>query len=673
MLIENKSNKTIEPKIGIGLKSSVLASLVLSVLIFVLTFYGFYLFSNEYEKNNANQVLSKLHKATKLIVLANQNSIFLSNKNINVLQSYLDFYANNSSLKWIKIVSGPAKQLLKNKKLDEKFLEKNELSFSEITSSKSQTLFVETRGETTLLVKIERIKTENSKTPLYYIVYGYDITSGHAVAINNGLRLAALLAIITFSFFNGLIFIAKRLNVLIDTSEMKEKITLEVYRHNSYHDTLTGLPNRTMFIDRILHSISKVDRQGEMLAVLYMNIDRFNIVNEGMGYQGGDYIVKQISERLKTAVRECDTIARFNGDEFAILLDPIGGINEAAHVAKRVQSTLARPYLYKNDEISLSASIGVSIYPNDNQNVKVLLSNADFAMRRAKKNGGSSFQFYTSDMNVSSSKRIKDEKRLRDAIENNEYVLYYQPKVSLRKGGMVGMEALIRWQKDENTLVAPGKFIGMMEENGLILPVGEWVLNRACEQNKQWIDRGYKPMTIAVNVSSNQFRQLDFVDVVCNALDKSGLKPEYLEIEVTEGVLMEDTQASITTLEELKEIGISIAIDDFGTGYSSLSYLQRYPIDTLKIDRGFIAGLENKSEDAAIATTIVALAHNLRLNIVAEGVENKKQMAFLNAVGCHELQGYLFSEPLCAEEFEKYLIDGALLFRNLPDLAKNRA
>ena len=294
-------------------------------------------------------------------------------------------------------------------------------------------------------------------------------------------------------------------------------------------------------------------------------------------------------------------------------------------------------------------------------------------MKKAKKKGGGNYNFYTGDMNFSSSKRLQEEKKLRDALERNEYLLYYQPKLNISSGKLVGMEALLRWRKDNKTMVAPGKFITMLEESGLILPVGEWVLNQACRQNQKWIDEGYDPMVVAVNVSARQFRQLDFVEVVYKAIKNSGMDPMLLEIEVTEGVLMEDTQASTTTLDELKMLGGRIAIDDFGTGYSSLSYLQRYPIDTLKIDRGFVSGLENRSEDAAIATTIVALAHNLRLNIVAEGVETEKQMTFLNAIGCHQLQGFLFSQPVAVHEFEKYLRNQNLLFRNLPGMLKHQA
>lgn len=434
-----------------------------------------------------------------------------------------------------------------------------------------------------------------------------------------------------------------------------------------YHDSMTGLPNRALFLDRLRHGIAKVDRQRGILAVMYINIDRFKMVNEGLGYKCGDNILKMASDRLKKAVRECDTVGRIGGDEFAIILEGIGSINEAAHVAKRVESSLSAPFEYENQELGVSVSIGISIYPDDEKNEEYLLSHADVAMHRIKDQGGASFQFYTSDMNVSSGIRIIEEQKLRNAIQKNEYRIYFQPVVNVQTGTLVGMEALLRWQMDDQTLVLPGKFISLLEESGLIVPVGEWVLREACLQTKRWIDQGYGPLVVSVNVSVRQFRQLDFVDVVYKILDETGLAPCCLQIEVTEGVLMEDTQASKLMLDGLKALGITLAIDDFGTGYSSLSYLKSYPIDTLKIDRVFVSGIEDNNEGAAIASTIVALARNLKLNIIAEGVETHQQMTFLLALGCHVIQGYFFSHPVSGADFEQILKNRTVLFKNIPD------
>jgi len=486
------------------------------------------------------------------------------------------------------------------------------------------------------------------------------------------LILAAGVSLFCFGFISFSVFLARKFNLVRGTEEYASSVKKEIYQHVSYHDDLTGLPNRTLFLDRVSHAISKVGRAEELLAILYIDIDRFKLVNDNASYQCGDKVLKLIADRLQITIRDCDTVARINGDEFALLLDPVVDENGAAIVAKRVLESFYEVFKIGSEEIILSCSIGIAVYPNDSVHVEALFANAENAMQKVKRSGGANFQFYTSDMNLSNSKRLKKEQMLREALTKGEYVLYYQPKINLNKAGLVGMEALLRWRSGK-VLVPPDEFISVLEESGLILPVGEWVLFEACRQNKKWMDAGYAPLVMSVNVSAVQFRQANFVEIVCRVLKKTGLDPKYLEVEVTEGVLMADTQSSVTVLNELKTIGIRVAIDDFGTGYSSLSYLQRYPIDTLKIDRAFVSGIESRNEDAAITTTIVGLAHNLRLNIVAEGVETPEQMAFLNAVGCQELQGFLFSKPVCASEFEKFLTENGLLFKHIPQMNKNRA
>ncbi|VAW80607.1 diguanylate cyclase/phosphodiesterase (GGDEF & EAL domains) with PAS/PAC sensor(s) [hydrothermal vent metagenome] len=441
----------------------------------------------------------------------------------------------------------------------------------------------------------------------------------------------------------------------------------------AYHDSLTSFPNRELFIDRLIHAAAKVDRSKELLAVLFIDLDRFKLINDSLGYSAGNEIVKMVADRLKTAIRGCDTIARVGGDEFTILLETIINPQEAVYVVERINKSLEGGFIYQNQEVNLTASTGISIYPQDEGCIEELINHADVAKDKAKKNGGADFRFYTRDMNVRSWERLEMEKDLRHGLEKNQYVLHFQPKVDLVQGRITGMEALLRWQRSEGELVPPIKFISMLEETGLIIDVGEWVLRESCHIAKGWLDQGYSSMVMAVNVSARQFRQVDFVERVYDILDETGLPPELLEIEVTEGVLMEDTQGSASTLEALKQRGIRIAIDDFGTGYSSLSYLQRYPIDTLKIDRAFVKDIENNSEGVAITTTIIALAHNLQLHIVAEGVETNEQLEFLTALGCQDIQGFLFSKPLPYDDFCDLLENEAQMFSRVFALRKNTA
>lgn len=648
-----------------------LLSVVTGLLLAFLCSYQY----GKIQENEALRLVARLHST--LLPLSRQSEINTeetASQARNQIGQYISFYRDNSQIRWLKIISRSGEELYASDGAD---LNSNlDLTTDKLLSVlKTQSYWYvrdASDAKQLLLVRKQQNQTTEFKNGLYF-VYAIDISANVSQVLEYSIHAGIYGALFVFILLGVLRFGNRRYNWITDKVDFEKQIKLEIYEHASYHDSLTGLPNRTMLLDRISHAIAKVDRMGDMLAVFFIDLDRFNLVNSSLGYEGGDQVICIIAERLRKAVRECDSVARINGDEFALLLDSISNINEAAYVARRIQKTLSTAFKYNAEEVTLSVSMGIAIYPNDSNTAAALLSNSYAAMQLGKDKGGAAHQFYTSDMNKSSSKRLREEKLLRDAVANDEYVLYYQPKINVGKCLMVGAEALIRWKKDNNKIIAPGKFISMLEESGLILPVGEWVLNQACRQAQLWNEQGNRPITIAVNVSARQFRQLNFVEVVYSAIEKSGLDPKLLEIEVTEGILMEDTKASTTTLEELKALGIRIAIDDFGTGYSSLNYLRRYPVDTLKIDRCFIAGIENQSEDAAIATTIVALAHNLKLNIVAEGVETQQQMAFLTALGCHELQGFLFSKPVAAPEFEKMLNNNALLFENIVGLTKNSA
>ena len=462
---------------------------------------------------------------------------------------------------------------------------------------------------------------------------------------------------------------------LYTATKSYERQSISNKEHNEYleaHDSLTGLLNRGMFVDRLSHAAKKSDRMNGNMAIVYVDIDRFKLINESLGYVAGDEIVKMAAERIKTDVRESDTIARVGGDEFIVLLETVTDPQEAVQVVTRIQEGFSDSFMYCEREVSLTASIGIAMYPEDEDNLEELMSHAATAKDKAKQNGGNEFRFYTRDMNVSSWNRLEMEGDLRRALEKDQYILHFQPKVDLLQGRITGMESLLRWQRDD-VLVRPDEFIPLLEQTGLIVPVGEWVLRESCKAARKWMEEGSPPLVVAVNVSARQFRQLDFLDIVKRILIETRLAPELLEIEVTEGILMEDTVASAATIEALKQHGVRVAIDDFGTGYSSLSYLQRYRVDTLKIDKAFVQDIENNSEGAAIATTIISLAHNLRLHIVAEGVETHDQLAFLMALGCQQIQGYLFSKPLPAQEFTELLKNDANMFRNVLKQQKNIA
>jgi len=429
-------------------------------------------------------------------------------------------------------------------------------------------------------------------------------------------------------------------------------------RHMAHHDALTGLPNRALFRDRLTHAMAQADRYHQKLAVMFLDLDRFKAINDTLGHNVGDQLLKIAAERLRSCVRDCDTVARLGGDEFTVVVEDIIEDHDAAAVAQKILDTLSQPFNLYGHEVFISVSVGVTLYPSDDENADNLLRNADSAMYRAKEYGRNNFQFYVADMNVKARERLMLESSLRRALDRNEYMLYYQPRVDLLSGQIIGAEALLRWRHPEMGLVPPAEFIPILEETGMIIPVGDWALREACRQNRIWQDMGLTPIRVAVNLSVRQFIQKDLADSVVRALDAAGLSAEHLELEITEDLLLEHNQTNIITLSRLKNMGIHISIDDFGTGYSSLSYLKRLPIDTLKIDQSFVRDIGTDPDNKAIASAIIAMASSLRLNVLAEGVETDEQLAFLRAQGCNEIQGFSFSHPLPAEEFEQLLREG---------------
>lgn len=425
-------------------------------------------------------------------------------------------------------------------------------------------------------------------------------------------------------------------------------------KHLAHHDTLTSLPNRLLFQDRLQRSIVKAQRSGDQVATLFLGLDRFKKINETLGHDVGDKILCLVAERLQTAVRKSDTIARLGGDEFAIILDEIKHIKDVAIISQKMMNLLADPMLVDSYELFLTSSVGISIFPNDGDNVEGMMKCADAAMTRAKEQGKNNYQFYTVDMNTRAFEFLLLESSLRKALTQEELVIYYQPQFDLDGDKLLGAEALLRWNHPERGLMDPDDFIPLAEETGLIEQIGEWVLLNACRQNMAWQKEGYPPMRIAVNISARQFRQRNIVEMVNNVLKQTMLAPEYLELELTESLVMHNAAKTIETLKKLKEMGVFLSIDDFGTGYSSLSYLKYFPIDTLKIDRSFVKNLDTDPNDAMIASSVIALAHSLDLTVIAEGVENEKQLEFLRAQNCDSIQGYLYGRPLPPDRFIRF-------------------
>jgi diguanylate cyclase (GGDEF)-like protein/PAS domain S-box-containing protein len=430
----------------------------------------------------------------------------------------------------------------------------------------------------------------------------------------------------------------------------------------AFHDSLTALPNRALFYDRIFHGLARARRSSSKLALMLLDIDRFKIINDSLGHDSGDELLKAIAARLNEGVRDMDTVARLGGDEFVVVLEGIHDLDDIVFVANKLLVTLARPLEISGHEITTTVSIGVSIFPDDGADTDELLKNADIAMYKAKEAGKNNCQFYTRGMSASAVNYLLLENDLRRAIEQQQLILHYQPQIDLQTGEITGVEALVRWQHPERGLVSPALFIPMAEETGLIVPIGEWVLREACRQQKAWLDAGKKIGRMAVNLSPRQFRQKNFPGKVEAILQETRLSADYLELEITESCAMENASEAINQLNQLHRMGLYLAIDDFGTGYSSLAYLQRFPIQKLKIDSSFIHDIRDDQNDAAIARTIIGLARNLHLKVIAEGIETECQADWLRQHGCDQGQGFLYAKPLTALQIEAHFHAGKFLF-----------
>jgi diguanylate cyclase (GGDEF)-like protein/PAS domain S-box-containing protein len=421
------------------------------------------------------------------------------------------------------------------------------------------------------------------------------------------------------------------------------------------YDTLTGLANRSLLNDRLEQAILTAASYGARLAVVFIDLDRFKYINDSLGHDVGDRLLQGMAERFKSCVREFDTVARLGGDEFVLLLNGQSGPDSVATILERVLEAVAQPWRHGTRDFELTCSVGVALYPDDGNDAAALLKHADSAMYRAKEQGRNNFQFFTDDLNLLMKERFELETNLRRALERGEFELHYQPRVDLKTSCVVACEALIRWRLTGGESIAPARFIPVAEETGLIRPIGEWVLRTACAQNKRWQEAGLPPCVVSVNVSPRQFHRDDFIDTLKDVLRDTGLDPAFLELELTENMVMHDGEHMIETLRDIKRLGVHISVDDFGTGYSSLSYLKRFPVDRLKIDRSFVRDIAAEADDAAIVRTIIALGHNLGLKVLAEGVETEAQLAFLKSNDCDEMQGYHFSKPVSAWRMRKLL------------------
>ena len=487
-----------------------------------------------------------------------------------------------------------------------------------------------------------------------FIVYAAEEIHYVVVALL-GLRYAVYLGLFDF-LIQSMIGLGMIACLLEDEREAAELATVEI-EHLAYHDALTGLPNRPLFMDRLIIALAQAGRANQKLAVFFLDLDRFKDINDSLGHSIGDALLKACADRVRRCVREGDTVARFGGDEFTLLIPKIDNIEDAAKIANKIIEALRIPFLIADRELFVTTSIGIAISPGDGRDPETLVRNADAAMYRAKDQGRDSYQLYAPAMNARALERLAIENMLRKALIHRELMVFYQPLVDLATKRIVGLEALLRWQHPELGLMLPAHFISTAEQSGLIVPIGSWVLLTASKQLRVWQKRVDPELTVSVNLSARQFSQPDLVATVAQVLDESGIDPETLELEITESNAMQNAENTIHTLRELKTLGVRISMDDFGTGYSSLNYLKRFPIDTLKLDQSFVRDITTDSRDAAIVSAVINMAHSLDLKVIAEGVETEQQLEFLHHQRCDRIQGFFFSAPMPSEHLEPYLLE----------------
>ncbi|WP_455222049.1 putative bifunctional diguanylate cyclase/phosphodiesterase [Kaarinaea lacus] len=582
---------------------------------------------------------------SKLELQALRQEVLSKMKNLNVVK--VKIY----NLDGITIFSTDAKQIGEDKSNNPGYLTaKAGKVISEITFRNEFYAFEDVIVDRNLLATYIPLQ-QNSNTPVEAVFELYsDVTDlvNKIETTQYQIVTGVLIALAILYLF--LYLIVKRADNIIKRQEQVRMLHEQEMRHQAYHDSLTGLPNKSKFAKQLQESIDRSIRSGQLFALMFVDLDRFKIINDSMGHDAGDQLLRIAGERLISLTRDRDMLFRWGGDEFTVILENIDNLDDISAIAERILKGMSGPISIAKQELVISTSIGIAIYPTDSDTSETLIKNADAAMYHAKASGRNRFEFYTPEMNARAKERLELESGLQKALQNEEFTLQYQPKYDTSDQTLVGVEALLRWNHPNFGPVMPDRFIPALEENGLINSVGEWVLRTACAQNKMWQEQGYAPITVSVNISAVQFRSQQLIETVARVLDETQLNPRFLELELTESMFISNTEAAINTMYRLKELGVSLSIDDFGSGYSSLSYLKRFPVDYLKIDRCFIKDIENSNKDAAITNAIAVLAHSLNMKIVAEGVESQGQLDYLKSQGCHELQGFLFSRPVSAEE-----------------------
>ncbi len=470
--------------------------------------------------------------------------------------------------------------------------------------------------------------------------------------------IAGVVTTLTVLFF-VLYFVVRRADRIIqEQNEVQKKVTEQI-SHVAFYDSLTGLPNRVLFMERLEHAMQVATRSQTLAALMFIDLDRFKQVNDNLGHEAGDQLLRQVAGRLNGCIRSGDTVSRISGDEFTILLENLNNIETSTHVAQRIVNQLAQPFHLGQNEVFISCSIGMSVYPFCDDDAESLVKKADAAMYFSKQSGRNSYHYYSPDMLQHGSKRYELEKDLNIAIANSQFRVFFQPKVCLDDWVMHGMEALIRWEHPEHGMIPPDQFIPILEETGKIIQVGEWVLKESCQHARKWQDHGLPPLRVAVNVSAIQFHQPGFYESVHSVLKETGLDAQFLELELTESCLIDDINSNIEIMQALKKLGVKLTIDDFGTGYSSLNYLCKLPVDTLKIDRSFLRDIVSDRKKRSITTAIISFAHGLRLDVVAEGIETTQQLNFVTAMRCTSVQGYLLSRPLNQDDFDQLYRSGS--------------
>lgn len=561
------------------------------------------------------------------------------------------------NLNGLTVFSTDHKQIGKDKSQNQGFLQaKSGIVASEITFRNEFYSFDGVISDRNLISSYIPIRDPSNSISAIFEVYSDVTPLVERIKVTQYIVIMGVLSTLGILYL-FLFLIIRRADRILNSQELERKENENKIRYQVYHDSLTGLPNRDAFSKYIGKAVKRAIRHNKDSALMFLDLDRFKLINDSLGHDAGDQLLIITAKRIKKCLRETDCVFRLSGDEFVVIVDDMDEGKNASSAAHRILETMAEPISLNDHAVIVNISIGITTFPKPDMDVSDLLKEADTAMYRAKGSGHNNYEFYVQEINTISHERLLLETDLHLALKNDQFILHYQTKVDSHSTQVTSVEALIRWNHPEKGRIPPDKFISLLEEIGLINAVGNWVLITACQQLQQWIKDGLAPIRMSVNISAKQFRNPKLVETVRNTIRVTGIDPQYLELELTESMLVEDTEHAIQIMHQLKKLGLSLSIDDFGSGYSSLSYLKHFPVDYLKIDRSFIKDLSTNNKDAAITTAIIALAHSLNLGLIGEGIENEKQREFLKDRGCNELQGFLFSQPVSADKIKEVLLN----------------